>query len=198
MKKTIQLILEFDNEENAPLEWIKKDLTSQINSAGFYYEVKECVEIEPHKNKNDKLISQQAAIDAAVQSLMDWDGVFIQEANCRIRNAISELPSAQPVDKDINVPTNDTISRQAAIELAMQYCPDDDGTCSKADEDIRNLLDELESLPSAQPEIKPIEYRDCANAMQRMWMDNVVTDGEYYRIMDKLNAHWRKKNEQAN
>ena len=47
---------------------------------------------------------------------------------------------------------DDLISRQAAIELAMQYCPDDDGTCSKADEDMRNLLDELEDLPSAQPE----------------------------------------------
>ena len=48
---------------------------------------------------------------------------------------------------------SDLIDRQAAIELAMQYCPDDDGTCSKADEDIRNLLDELEDLPSAQPEV---------------------------------------------
>lgn len=47
---------------------------------------------------------------------------------------------------------------------------------------------------SAQPEIKPIEYRDCANAMLRMWMDNVVTDGEYNRIMNKLNAHWGMKN----
>ena len=45
----------------------------------------------------------------------------------------------------------DTISRQAAIELAMQYCPDDDGSCSKADRDIRELLDDLENLPSAQP-----------------------------------------------
>ena len=46
----------------------------------------------------------------------------------------------------------DTISRQAAIELAMQYCPDDDGSCSKVDRDIRELLDDLENLPSAQPE----------------------------------------------
>ena len=42
------------------------------------------------------LISRQAAIDVAVQSIMDWDGMFIQEANCRIRDAINELPSAQP------------------------------------------------------------------------------------------------------
>ena len=49
---------------------------------------------------------------------------------------------------------NDIIWRQDAIELAMQYCPDDDGTCSKADEDMRNLLDELEALPTAQPQQK--------------------------------------------
>ena len=48
----------------------------------------------------------------------------------------------------------------------------------------------IKKLPSAQSEIKPIEYRDCANAMQRMWMDNVVTDGEYSRIMDRLNVHF--------
>lgn len=49
---------------------------------------------------------------------------------------------------------DDLISRQDAIELVMQYCPDDDGTCSKADEDIRNLLDELENLPPAQPRLR--------------------------------------------
>lgn len=39
-------------------------------------------------------------------------------------------------------------------------------------------------------EDKPIDYMDCANAMLKMWMLNVVTDGEYYRIMDRLNkAH---------
>ena len=41
-------------------------------------------------------------------------------------------------------------------------------------------------LPT-QPEIKPIDYQDCANAMLKMWMDNVLTDGEYNSIMDKLN-----------
>lgn len=58
---------------------------------------------------------------------------------------------------------SDLIKRQAAIELAMQYCPDDDGTCSKADEDMRNLLDELENLPSAQPERSEGLYVDGYN-----------------------------------
>lgn len=43
-------------------------------------------------------------------------------------------------------------------------------------------------MPFAEPEIKPISYQDCSNAMLMMWMDNVITDGEYNRIMDKLNA----------
>ena len=46
---------------------------------------------------------------------------------------------------------NDLISRQAAVELAMKYCPDDDGAV-QCDGDIRELLDELENLPSAQPD----------------------------------------------
>ena len=47
---------------------------------------------------------------------------------------------------------NDLISRAAAIEIAMKYCPDDDGSCSKADIDIREMLDELENLLAADAE----------------------------------------------
>ena len=39
---------------------------------------------------------------------------------------------------------DDLISRQAAIELAMKYCSDDDGAI-QCDGDIRGLLDELEN-----------------------------------------------------
>lgn len=35
--------------------------------------------------------------------------------------------------------------------------------------------------------IKPIDYLDCSNAMLMMWMENILTDGEYNRVMDKLN-----------
>lgn len=47
----------------------------------------------------------------------------------------------------------------------------------------------------AEQETKPLGYRDCANAMLLMWMDKVITDGEYNRIMDKLNKKWSKVNE---
>ena len=38
--------------------------------------------------------------------------------------------------------------------------------------------------------VKPIDYQDCADAMLKMWMENVLSDAEYNRIMDNLNqAH---------
>lgn len=51
---------------------------------------------------------------------------------------------------------NDLISMAKAVEIAMKYCPDDDGSCSKADVDIREMLDELENLPVIYAE--PMRY----------------------------------------
>ena len=36
-----------------------------------------------------------------------------------------------------------------------------------------------------------ITYQMCANTLLEMWMDDVLTDGEYNHIMDKLNA-WER------
>ena len=37
---------------------------------------------------------------------------------------------------------------------------------------------------------KPINYQSCADALLKMWMDKILSDGEYYKIMDRLNkAH---------
>lgn len=39
-------------------------------------------------------------------------------------------------------------------------------------------------------DVKPIDYKMCADAMLKMWMENVLMDNEYNKIMDKLNkAH---------
>lgn len=104
---------------------------------------------------------------------------------------------------------SDPIERQDAIDV-VSYSIE---LCNKALDSItlggrdryaveveRNSLlklkDDIKLLPSVQPEIKPIEYRDCANAMLKMWIDKVLTDGEYNRIMDKLNAHWKERREE--
>lgn len=54
---------------------------------------------------------------------------------------------------------------------------------------IEEMADDL----STEPYAWLIGYGECASAMLKMWMDNVLTDGEYNRIMDKLNKHWGKK-----
>lgn len=102
------------------------------------------------------------------------------------------------VGKDIDVTTTDTISRQAAIDalhdeiVSRRICEDtnDDGALDEFDTEAI-----LRRLPSAQPEPHEIGYPECANAMLKMWIDNVLTDGEYSRIMDKLNACWAERRE---
>ena len=42
------------------------------------------------------LISRQAAIDVAALSAAEWDGMYVQDINGRIREALEKLPSAQP------------------------------------------------------------------------------------------------------
>lgn len=91
---------------------------------------------------------------------------------------------------------NDLISRQAAIDAIMR-----DFSYIRTHEfnaGVTRATNRIKQLPSAQPEVRLINYHDCSNAMLKMWMDNVVTDGEYNRIMDKLNAHWGKKDGRFN
>lgn len=46
------------------------------------------------------------------------------------------------------------ISIRDVLDIVSQYCPDDDGSCSKADVDPREMLDEIEALPAA--DIQPV------------------------------------------
>ena len=75
----------------------------------------------------------------------------------------------------------DTISRAAAIDIAMQYCPDDDGSCTKAGVDTREMLDELEDMPSAQPEWIP-----CSESLPKEDGQYLITEkgtfGDYLYI----------------
>ena len=58
------------------------------------------------------------------------------------------------------------IEREAAIEIAAEWCPDDDGSVGKTG-DLREMLDELEAIPAADvAEVRHglnnnTEYADC-------------------------------------
>ena len=60
---------------------------------------------------------------------------------------------------------------------------------------LNQCIDYIDNAPTIEPEQHEIGYFECANAMLKMWIDNVLTDGEYNRIMDRLNKHWAKEGE---
>ena len=86
---------------------------------------------------------------------------------------------------------SDLISRQDTIDALCSVF-----AFTPTQLDMRSdCIDIIERMPSAQPEekeIKEIGYADCANALLKMWMDNVLCDMEYKRIIGKLNRYWKK------
>lgn len=48
------------------------------------------------------------------------------------------------------------IDANKVLDIVMAYCPDDDGSCSKAGVDLREMLDEIEALPEI--DAKPAKY----------------------------------------
>ena len=136
------------------------------------------------------LIDRQAIlkhIEKIRQSALMMDdtrraGIIMQGMHL-CEKAVRNQPSAQPekrTEERTETHACDLIDREAAVDAIYHHFPSVSRTRA------RTMLHEV---PSAQPEIKPIDYQDCANAMMKMWMDNVLTGGEYNRIMDKLNKH---------
>ena len=129
-------------------------------------------------------VSAEAAMDMAIEALEqepyeDKVSLAVFKQVMRERDIAIEQLKEMGYEFGEKIRTDeDAISRQAAIELAS-------GGCHPA-----NIADELRKLPSVIPArpTKGIDYKDCAKAMMKMWMDNVLTDAEYSRIMDKLNV----------
>lgn len=150
----------------------------------------------------DNLISRQAAINAAIYAADDWDGGCNINRSEMIEKAINGLPPEQPEIirckdcKYYNVGFECLIEGYGIETDPNHYC----GYAELRDDapiPARTVKENLKYLPPAQPaqNVKPISYQDCANAMLMMWIDKVLTDGEYYRIMNKLNAHEKKMEE---
>ena len=97
----------------------------------------------------DDLISRQDAIDAAERESTRF-GAYGYMDTKSIIDMLNNLPSAQrEFAKDTNVPINDYISRQAAIDVA-----DRADYTGLAVEDVKKVTDEvvkeLKKLPSVQ------------------------------------------------
>ena len=69
--------------------------------------------------------------------------------------------SGQSLMKDDTI--EDLIKRSDALEVVYRYCPDDDGSCSCADRDLREMLNDMEDIPTAdRPQGEWIEVDDVS------------------------------------
>lgn len=89
---------------------------------------------------------------------------------------------------------NDTISRAAAVNLAMCYCPNDDGTCDKGGKDLRDLLDDLENLPPAQQWI-PVTVKLPDESGTYLVTISYKDGGSDDTDLIWYSSHWREWNE---
>ena len=130
-----------------------------------------------------ELISKQAAIDAVMD---EFKRIPTNAIRAKIR--IEALPPALPEQCD------DAVSR--AEVLRMIDCINDHHTITPyksvgaVTEHLTRIASGLPPVTPKQQEYHEIGYRECADAVLKMWMDNVLTDGEHNRIIDKLNAKW--------
>ena len=56
---------------------------------------------------------------------------------------------------------SELIRLEDALTICSAYCPDDDGSCSKAGHDLREMLDELESLPTIHTRQRQGRWIEC-------------------------------------
>ena len=56
----------------------------------------------------------------------------------------------------------------------------------------RKIIEKAPAEDVVPREPQEIGYDQCTIAILKMWMDNVITDGEYNRIVNKLNKYYGK------
>ena len=142
---------------------------------------------EVGKKVDSDVISRQAAINIVRNRVKRYTTACVLAVT-----ELQQLPPAQPQStmgqvNDTVQSTNDCISRQSAIDVAMQYCPDDDGSCSKAGADIREMLDELESLPPVQPEQRWIP---CSERMPECEQEVLICTKKKIHISENSGLEW--------
>lgn len=102
--------------------------------------------------------------------------------------------------------TKDKIYKQTAINILSNSIPSlttPDGS-NLIDHDIfiaqETIVDCIEMIKQIEPvlEIRPYSPEYCFNAMIVMWMEDILTDEQYFTIIEKLktSVEWDDKNKE--
>lgn len=127
------------------------DLISR--QAAIYAVDSETVSTNPeHFKSSQRFIKFMDDTEIASFGKWQWANGF-NTALTAITIQLSNLPSAQPVAKDINVPIKDCISRQAAIDELEERLRANGYTNVALVSELNRCIGYIMQLPSAQPEI---------------------------------------------
>lgn len=138
----------------------------------------------------DVLINKQSAIDA----IYKCTDIYVTNLppmvdKAEAYKAISDLPSAQPVARDTNVLSNDTISRQAAIDALKKheielpiYSPRE--TDVFWDDAIDCCVSEIEDLPPAQPTLYGYDIKHLMLIAEVLRKENLPPERVTEALMD--------------
>lgn len=61
----------------------------------------------------------------------------------------------------------------------------------------RAKISEALNLAIEALKVHEIGYRECSDALLKMWMDKVITDRQYYNIMGKLFLYWEHRKQEG-
>ena len=143
----------------------------------------------------DDLISRKQVLNAS-HFVACWDGVEHFSLEVVDADFIQKLPSAHPTQTNADstqINVLDCVSRQDAIDALDKHIDTFDVIDTNYLRGLRTAMSFLKKMPSAQLDSQEIGYWECSNALLKMWIDNILTDGEYYCIADKLNTYWKDK-----
>lgn len=189
---------EYGDERREALEMAVRALEQNLGNNGSICTKTRANDEETGVNDEDRitddLISRKQVLNAS-HFVACWDGVEHFSLEVVDADFIQKLPSVQPTQSNAQstqINTLDCVSRQAAIdaltELRKKTVASDSFRLG-----IYYAIEEIKNVSSAQSDSQEIGYWECSNALLKMWIDNVLTDGEYYRIADKLNTYWKDK-----
>ena len=103
-------------------------------------------------------------------------GKIMEDFIALCRNASDDIV-CDDESKTALAKTLELIDKQAVLDITMSYCPDDDGCCSKAGHDLREMLDEIEALPIADMNTHQIQHSDFAHIAVHEWTEPQTLPG---------------------
>jgi len=110
---------------------------------------------------NAKYVDKQAVLDLIISKISNMTYLANPEIPSEIQDTVqSNLSDLQYDIEQLTAieASEDCVDRGEVLNVCFPFCPDDDGSCSKADIDPREMLDAIEGLPNACPTIPEAEW----------------------------------------